>query len=162
MRCLLDSPWLLIFCFSPQRGLDRDGFLKMILLWSNHGLLLMDILIVCSGLKCIVFFGIFAEKTLIDGLFHEYKKWGRIEGVRVISSPNSSSERYAVVSFKKWVYFFLNFDHTSYFHPNRMKCIFVFRPWCTILWFFFFCCWAKPWKSILNCTSTFLDSKRKF
>ncbi|CAG0914536.1 unnamed protein product [Notodromas monacha] len=41
------------------------------------------------------------HKTVVDGLYHEYKKWGKIELVRMIPAPNSPSERLAVVSFKK-------------------------------------------------------------
>jgi hypothetical protein len=43
----------------------------------------------------------FPEKTLVDGLYQEYKKWGKIEVVRMVPSGGSSAERYAVVSYKK-------------------------------------------------------------
>ena len=39
-----------------------------------------------------------AESSLKDGLFHEYKKHGKVLGVKVFGQ---GSDRYAVVTFKK-------------------------------------------------------------
>lgn len=46
----------------------------------------------------IVYFFLHADTSLRDGLFHEYKKYGKVNAVLV---AGVGEERYAIVSFRK-------------------------------------------------------------
>lgn len=56
----------------------------MSVFWSN--------LIYCTCILCLT------DTSLRDGLFHEYKKYGKVNAVLV---AGAGEERYAVVSFRK-------------------------------------------------------------
>lgn len=54
----------------------------------------MYIYVYCIYIYCILF----SETSLREGLFHDYKKHGKVMAVRLLGSGN---DRFAVVCFKK-------------------------------------------------------------
>jgi len=57
-------------------------------LWNNF----------CEVIASFITFLCIADTSLKDGLFHEYKKHGKVTWVKVVGSAN---DRYALVCFKK-------------------------------------------------------------